>query len=188
MKPLILASASPRRRALLTLLDCDFEACTAHVDETPRAGENAEQVAMRLATEKARTVAAARPNCRVLGADTVVAMDEFIFGKPADVAQARAWLAMLSGREHRVITALMLMDGERCTRARVVTHLWFRTLDAGEIANYARTPGSRDAAGAYAVQGGAAVFVTRLVGSYTNVVGLPLAATAALLARIPAGA
>lgn len=181
MKSLILASASARRHELLARLGVAFAAHPAEIDESPQPGETAEILAARLALAKARTVAKTHPGCRVLGADTVVAQAERLLGKPADADEAGRWLAALSGREHRVVTALALVDGDNVSQACVVTRLWFRTLTAEEIARYAGTPEALGAAGAYAVQGGAAGFVSRLVGSYTNVVGLPLAAVDALL-------
>lgn len=183
MEPLILASASARRHELLSRLGVDFEVRPAAIDESPRPGESAEGLAMRLALAKARTVADSRPGCRVLGADTVVAQADTILDKPADAEQARRRLAALSGREHRVVTALALVEDEDVAQALVVTRLWFRALGTDEIARYASGPEALDAAGAYAVQGGAAAFVSRLVGSYTNVVGLPLAAVETLLRR-----
>ncbi|MGH8128789.1 MAG: Maf family protein [Gammaproteobacteria bacterium] len=181
MKSLILASASARRHELLARLGVAFEVCPADIDESPQDGETAETLAARLALTKARTVAEAHPGCAVLGADTLVAQAERILGKPADVDEAGRCLHALSGREHRVVTALTLVDGENVAQACVVTRLWFRTLTAEEIARYANTSEPLGAAGAYAVQGGAAGFVSRLVGSYTNVVGLPLAAVARML-------
>ena len=188
MKSLILASASVRRHDLLARLGVAFEVHRADIDESPQPGETAETLAARLALAKARTVAEAYPGCAVLGADTVVAQAERILGKPSDADEAGRWLQALSGREHRVITALALVDGENVSQACVVTRLWFRTLAAEEIARYVRTPEPLGATGAYAVQGGAAAFVSRLVGSYTNVVGLPLAAVEALLQQARVGA
>lgn len=181
MKSLILASASARRQELLGRLGVTFEVQPADIDESPRPGENAEALAERLALAKALAVSEQHPGYRVLGADTVVARAETLLGKPADADEVRRWLSALSGREHRVVTGLALVDGERAESSCVVTRLWFRTLGAGEIERYANRPEPLDAAGAYAVQGGAAGFVSRLAGSYTNVVGLPLAAVAALL-------
>ena len=187
MKPLILASGSPRRRELLARLGIAFDVRPVNIDESPQPGERAEGLAARLALAKARTAVKAYPACRVLGADTVVAQAERILGKPADAHEAQRWLATLSGREHRVVTALALIDGAGVSQVSVVTRVWFKTLAAEEIARYVRTSEPLGAAGAYAVQGGAAGFVARLVGSYTNVVGLPLAALAEMLSRAEAG-
>lgn len=175
-----LASASPRRRELLGRLGCSFRVLDPGADETPRVGESAEALAARLAEAKARG-GAERVGGAVLAADTVVVADGRILGKPADAAEAEAMLAALSGTEHRVITALALLCSETLAWATALTRVWFRRLGADEISRYAASAETRDAAGAYAVQGGAAPFVTRLVGSYSNVVGLPLAETARLL-------
>ncbi len=175
-----LASASPRRRELLARLGFRFRVLSPEVDETPRVGESAEALAARLAEAKARA-GAGRAAAAVLAADTIVVADEAILGKPGDAAEAEAMLARLSGAEHRVITALALLCDTMFMQATVTTHLWFRKLGAAEISRYAASAEALDAAGAYAVQGGAAAFVTRLVGSYSNVVGLPFAETARLL-------
>ncbi len=187
MKQLILASGSPRRRELLARLGIAFEVRPVAIDESPQPGESAEVFAARLALTKARAAVEVYPARRVLGADTVVAQAEHILGKPADAHEAQRWLAALSGREHRVVTALALVDGENVLQASVVTRVWFKTLAAEEIARYVRTSEPLGAAGAYAVQGGAAGFVARLVGSYTNVVGLPLAVVTEMLSRAEAG-
>ena len=186
MRSLILASASARRQELLARLGVDFEVQPAGIDEAPQPGEGAEALAVRLALEKARAVGGRHPASRVLGADTVVAQGSTLLGKPADAGQVRDWLQALSGREHRVVTGLALVQGERAEQASVVTRLWFRPLGAAEIDAYAGGAEPLDAAGAYAVQSGAARFVSRLAGSYTNVVGLPLAAVARLLERMEA--
>lgn len=187
MKSLILASASARRQELLSRLGVAFEVQPAEIDESPQPGEGAEALAARLALAKARAVGERHPASRVLGADTVVARGATLLGKPADADEVRRWLQELSGREHRVVTALALVEEGRAEQACVVTRLWFRTLGAAEIEAYARSPEPLDAAGAYAVQGGAAGFVSRVVGSYTNVVGLPLSAVTGLLGRPEAG-
>jgi septum formation protein len=186
MKPLILASGSSRRRELLARLGIAFEVRPVTIDESPQPDESAEVLAARLALAKARAAVEVYPARRVLGADTVVAQAERILGKPADVHEAQCWLTALSGREHRVVTALALIGGETVLQASVVTRVWFKMLAAEEIARYVRTLEPLGAAGAYAVQGGAAGFVARLVGSYTNVVGLPLATVAAMLSRAEA--
>ncbi len=188
MKSLILASASARRQELLSRLGVAFEVQPAAIDESPQPGESAETLAARLALAKARVVGERHPASRVLAADTVVARGPALLGKPADADEVRRWLQQLSGGEHRVATGLALVEGARVEQACVVTRLWFRTLGAAEIEAYARSTEPLDAAGAYAVQGGAAAFVSRLVGSYTNVVGLPLAAVAGLLERLGAEA
>jgi septum formation protein len=188
---LILASASPRRRELLARLGLPFEARAMAADETPRPGESPVDLVARLALVKARAVDA--PGALVVGADTVVALDGEILGKPLDAADAARMLRALSGRAHEVWTGVAVVrDGaepltlETTCRTRVV----FRELDAREIDDYVASGEPLDKAGAYAIQGGAARFVERCEGDYENVVGLPLAATAALLERAglaPAG-
>lgn len=187
MKKLVLASASPRRRELLARLGLEFEVCPAALDETPRENERAEALAVRLARAKAAAIAETQPAGRVLGADTVVAKGELILGKPADAAQARDMLGALSGTEHRVVTGLALVAGTRIAEACIVSRVWFRALEPVEIARYAASEEPLGAAGSYAIQGGAAGFVARLVGSYTNVVGLPLAAVVQLLDSTESG-
>ena len=179
---LILASSSPRRRELLARLGVAFDVARPQVDETPRSGEGPEALAQRLAAAKAVAVGAHNGAC-VLGADTVVALDEHIFGKPADAGEAGMMLARLSGTAHRVITAVAFVQEGAVKVKTVLTRVWFHPLDVQVRNRYAVSAEARDAAGAYAVQGGAAAFVARVVGSYTNVVGLPLSETANLLKR-----
>jgi septum formation protein len=175
---LVLASASPRRRELLARLGVHFSVQPADVDETPRTEETPEALAARLAAAKARALQTETP---VLAADTVVAVGDTALGKPGDAAEAAAMLAKLSGREHRVVTALALHYRSKLESVTVVTRLWFRALGDAERLAYARQPEVLDAAGAYAIQQGAAPFLVRLVGSYTNVVGLPMRETVQLL-------
>jgi len=181
MKRLVLASASPRRRELLARLGLEFEVRPTAVDETPGQDESAERLALRLARAKAIAGAGERPGERVLGADTVVAREARILGKPADAAEAERMLVTLSGVEHRVVTGLALADGETVTEACAMTRVWFRILAPQEIEHYAAGRETLDAAGGYAIQGGAAGFISRMVGSYTNVVGLPLSEVVRLL-------
>ena len=177
---LTLASASPRRLALLAQIGIRPDAVTpADIDETPHPAELPRAYVERMAVEKARAVVA---DGFVLAADTVVSVGRRIVGKPADAAEAEASLRLLSGRRHRVTTAVCLRrDGRQWTR-RVETQVKFKRLSAAEIAAYLRSGEWRGKAGGYAIQGMAAAFVPWIGGSYTNVVGLPLAETAALLA------
>ena len=179
---LILASASPRRRELLSQLGLAFTVSAADIDETPREGEAAEAYVLRLAREKALAVAARHPGAWVLAADTTVALGPELLGKPADAEEARAMLSRLSGRIHDVYTGVALAG--RHTEALVVrTRVTFRALGPGEIAWYAGTGEPLDKAGAYAVQGKGGFLVAAVEGSPTNVVGLPLGETLALLER-----
>jgi septum formation protein len=144
------------------------------VDETALAGEPAERYVARLAEAKTRAVAAAAEEI-VLGADTTVAIDRHILGKPEDEADARRMLALLSGRRHEVLTGVCLRRGESVTTAVEATAVWFAPLSAREIADYAASGEPMDKAGAYAIQGLASKFIERIEGCYYNVVGLPVA-------------
>lgn len=181
---LILASASPRRLDLLAQVGITPAAVVpADIDETPLPGELPRVLALRLAAEKARAVAKDHAEDFVLAADTVVACGRRSLPKPEDAAEARHCLGLLSGRRHRVIggVALVCPDGRMITRA-VVTAVQFKRLSRPETDAYLATEEWRDKAGGYAIQGRAALFVTAVNGDYNNVVGLPLALTANLLA------
>ena len=187
---LVLASASPRRLALLAQIGVKPDAVLpSEVDETPRRGEAPRALAERLAIEKA-SVAAARALKQVdlspyltLAADTVVCVGRRILPKCETIDQAEACLNLLSGRGHRVYTGLALIAPSGAERRRLVeTRLRFKRLSRGEIEAYLASGEWRGKAGGYAIQGFAGAFVERLVGSHSNVVGLPLAETAALLA------
>ena len=173
---LVLASASPRRAELLRAAGIRFEVVTADVDERQHSGEDAESYVRRLAAAKATRVAAAHPGRAVLGADTTVVVDGDVLGKPADAAEAATMLARLSGRSHLVLTGVCLIDPTGHADASVAfTTVEFRPLLADEIEGYVATGEPMDKAGAYAIQGGAGPFVTRIEGAHDNVVGLPVA-------------
>lgn len=178
---LVLASASPRRLALLAQIGVTPDAVlSTDIDETERAGETPRALALRLAGAKA-AACAADPADLVLAADTVVAVGRRILPKAETEAQARACLDLLSGRGHRVYTGVALRQGAR-TRTRLVeTRLTFKRLSAPEIAAYLANGDWAGKAGGYAIQGPAGAFVTQLVGSYSAVVGLPLYETTCLL-------
>ncbi|MCP5367131.1 MAG: septum formation protein Maf [Hyphomicrobiales bacterium] len=180
---LILASASPRRLDLLRQVGIEPVAVVpARVDESPLAGETPLQMARRLAVAKARAVALDNPGAFVLGADTVVACGNRVLPKAEDEATARRFLTLLSGRAHRVLGGFCVIDPAGTARARVVTTaVRFKRLHRGEIDAYLAGGEWRDKAGAYAIQGRAAVFVRHLSGSYSNVVGLPLFEVSAVL-------
>ena len=180
---LILASASPRRLALLRQAGYEPHSVqAAEIDETALPGELPRAVVARLASEKARTVARRHPGAWILAADTVVACGRRILPKPATVEEARDCLALLSGRRHRVFGGIHVIDPARRERARgVVTAVVFKRLTVGEIEAYTARGEWRDKAGGYAIQGRAGAFVRSLNGSYFNVVGLPLYETATLL-------
>ncbi|RKG53750.1 septum formation inhibitor Maf [Corallococcus sp. AB011P] len=179
----VLASASPRRKDLLAQLGLRFTVAAADIDETPMAGEIASDYVLRLAVEKARTVATRHPDAWVLAADTTVALGSELLGKPRDAAEARQMIARLSGRIHEVFTGIAVAG--RARDAQVVrTQVTFRTLSTDEIAWYADTGEPLDKAGAYAIQGKGGFLVHGIEGSHSNVVGLPLGETLALLKRV----
>jgi septum formation protein len=180
---LVLASGSPRRAQLLALLGLACEVVPVDLDETPRPGEAPADYARRMAAEKVAMAATRHaPDCLVLAADTVVALGEEILGKPADAGDAARMLRRLSGRRHDVHTAVAaIRDGNTAFRTSS-SQVTFRNLLGREIEAYVATGEPLDKAGAYGIQGLAAIFVTRLCGSYTGVVGLPLCETADLLA------
>ncbi|MCC5849277.1 MAG: septum formation inhibitor Maf [Verrucomicrobia bacterium] len=181
---LILASSSPRRRQLLADAGFQFSVCSPEVDESLLPNEKPVDAVVRLAREKAAAVAALHPDAVVLAADTAVVLDGAFLGKPADVVEAAGMLRALSGREHDVITgfALASREGVRsdCCRTRVA----FRDLDDAEIEAYIATGEPMDKAGAYGIQSGAAHMVNTIHGSYTNVVGLPMAEVFMFLRQI----
>ena len=184
--PLILASASPRRKALLSLLVQDFQVRAADVDENPLQGEKPRDLAARLAQSKAEAVyAQAGPRFRVLGGDTVVAVDEVTLGKPQDATEARGMLAMLSGRSHQVFSAVAICDESGIRHQISETTVVFRELTAETIEEYCASTDPYDKAGGYGIQGEAGSFVVRLDGSYSGVVGLPLWHTQRLLFHEP---
>ncbi|WP_235961407.1 Maf family protein [Falsiroseomonas selenitidurans] len=180
---LILASASPRRLELLGRVGVVPDAVLpADVDETPRRAEVPRLLAARLAATKAEAVARAVPDALVLGADTVVGVGRRILGKPASADEAASFLAMLSGRRHRVITGVCLLrpDGRRSERL-VTTILAFQRLTQAQIEDYVGSGEWQGAAGGYQIQRRGEAFVRFLSGSHSNVVGLPLFETAQLL-------
>ena len=185
MATLYLASGSPRRRELLAQIGVPHVTLIASVDETALPGEAASAYVERLAREKALVGLASleQPDgACVLGADTAVVLDGHILGKPADRADALATLALLSGREHEVLTAVALADASRCEARVVSSRVRFRAIPPAEREAYWASGEPADKAGSYAIQGLGAVFVSHVQGSYSAVVGLPLLETAELLA------
>ena len=175
---LLLASASPRRAALLAAAGFSYEVAPADVDETPHAAEAAETYAMRVARAKAAVVAGAheRAQVPVLAADTVVVTESGrILGKPADAPEARAMLRALSGAVHKVHTAVVLHTTEHVLAELVTTRVRFIDLSDTEIDWYVATGEPDGKAGAYAIQGAASRFIDWIEGSWSNVVGLPVA-------------
>jgi septum formation protein len=184
VRRLILASASPRRRELLAALGLTPRVRPVDVDETPSDGEPAAECVLRLARAKAE--ADARPGELVLAADTLVVLDGRILGKPSGAEEARAMLAELAGRDHFVMTGVALRDADaRRTAAAVeTTRVTIAPLPPHRIAAYVATGEPLDKAGAYAIQGLGALFVERVDGNYSNVVGLPLPLTARLCTEL----
>jgi septum formation protein len=185
---LILASASPRRRELLQNLGLVLALAPVDIDEAAREGEAVRDYAVRMAGEKC-DAAVARQGATalaVLAADTVVSIGHEILGKPADEAQAEAMLQRLAGRRHEVLTAYRIRLGERMVERLVGTFVTFRSLDGKEVSAYLASGEWRGKAGAYAIQGIAGSFVTEVRGSFTNVVGLPVAEVIADLRALEA--
>jgi septum formation protein len=181
---LYLASQSPRRRQLLAQLGLEFRLLDIDVEEVRGAGEPARDYVRRVAREKAgagllEVVAVA--NALVLGADTEVVLDDEVFGKPRDGADAAAMLRRLSGRRHRVLSSVSLVAAAREVQAMSVSEVEFAELSDVEIERYVATGEPLGKAGAYAIQGRGEVFIRHLSGSYSGVMGLPLHATAMLL-------
>ncbi len=172
---LLLASASPRRADLLHQAGVSFRVIPAHVEEVRRNGEAAQAYVRRLAREKAEVVSRTHPEFLCLAADTVVVFQEQVLEKPVDASEASQMLHALSGTQHRVMTGFCLTDGKRSHLEVVETTVIFRSLTNQEISAYVQSGASMDKAGAYGIQAGAAHMVSRIEGSYTNVVGLPMA-------------
>ena len=183
---IILASASPRRSELMELAGIPFRVVPAHINEEPLPGEQPTEHVMRLSREKAQAVAARAEGRLFIGADTVVVLDGRIMGKPSDEREAHEMLSALSGRTHEVITGFTLFDRESgvCLSRSVRTEVSFRVLGEQEIRSYIASGCPMDKAGAYAIQGRAVHFVRSIHGSYTNVIGLPMAELYELLQTI----
>jgi septum formation protein len=179
---LLLASASPRRRMLLAEAGYNCEACPMDVDERRRLGESAPAYVERVATLKAEAAIERFPDRIVVAADTVVVVDGDVFGKPIDEADATRMLRRLSGRAHDVLTGLAVVGHRRLTSVES-TRVWFEPMTDEDIRWYVSSGEPMDKAGAYAIQGLASRFIPRIDGSYSNVVGLPLAAFARALAH-----
>lgn len=180
---IILASRSPRRAELLAAAGFEFDVLAADVDETPLDVEDPAEYVERLAIEKARAVFAMRPEARVLGADTTVTIDGNILGKPVDDADARRMLRLLSGRPHLVHTGVALVSPRGIQSGVDTTRVWFDAMTDEDISWYVATGEPADRAGAYAIQGFASRFIPRIEGSYSNVVGLPVAIVSSILKR-----
>ncbi len=174
---IILASSSPRRRDLLRQIGVDFDVYPADVDESILAGESPEDYAVRVSRDKVRVVAKKVGEGIIIAADTIVVFKDAILGKPVDSEDAKRMLEMLSGKMHRVITGLAVMNAATgmviCKTP--TTTVWFRNLDEEEVNKYVFSGEPLDKAGAYGIQGKGALLVDKIKGCYNNVVGLPLA-------------
>lgn len=182
--PLVLASASPRRQELLRVLGLDFACIPADIDESAWPGEDAAGFATRMAREKAGAVARAQPAAAcVIGADTVVAIDGRVLGKPQNHAEALAFLSLLNGRTHTVITGYNVRVGQRGLNlsGHVCSRVQFGNFPEEVLAAYAATPEPMDKAGAYAMQGAGCFLVRAVDGSSSNVIGLPVGELVQLL-------
>jgi len=182
---LILASGSPRRKALLCAAGLRFDVIESGISEARADGESGRPYALRIACEKALSVSARVPDTLVLAADTVVICDDKILVKPNDQDEARWMLAMLSGRTHTVVTAYALASGNAILEAEpIISQVAFRPLSNAEIEEYVATGEPLDKAGAYGIQGRGADFIAMVVGSRDNVMGLPVREVLAALARL----
>lgn len=182
----LLASASPRRQELLQQIGVPFQVVNHHIEETLLVGESPEEFVTRLALEKAQSAFDHLPADQdrvVLGADTVVVCEQTILGKPTDRTDAMRMLKLLSGRRHLVYSSVALVSRQQREVALSTTEVEFRSLASKELEAYWQSGEPRDKAGAYAIQGLGAVFVSALNGSYSGVMGLPLFETARLLDR-----
>ena len=179
---IVLASKSPRRKELLSLLDLDFQIITADIDETMDSSLPVSDEVSRLSRDKA---AAIRPQVSadtiIISADTVVELDGVVMGKPKDKTDAFNMLKSLSGNTHNVLSGVTVMQGDRAISKTVITEVHFRPLTDAEITEYINTNEPMDKAGAYGIQGRGSKFVSGIVGDYFNVVGLPVCTLSLIL-------
>lgn len=180
MKDLILASASPRRAELLKQIGVQFDVCAANIDESLRQEESSRDYVLRMAQEKAQTIAPRFPGALILASDTSVVVDDEVLGKPVDEADAAQMLVRLADRSHVVMTSVCVL-GEKMQLTLNETEVWFRAISAIEMAAYWQSGEPADKAGGYAIQGLGAQFVARIDGSYSGVMGLPLFEVAQML-------
>jgi septum formation protein len=185
LKMIYLASHSPRRRQLLDQIHVTYQPLAINIDETPHPQESPQHYVQRLALAKARAARTLVDTIHpILAADTAVVCDEQIFGKPTDTKDAKQMLTQLSGRGHQVMTAIALVTPNQEKVRLNISQVYFRALSGVEIDAYIATGEPLDKAGSYAIQGLASIFIERLEGSYSGVMGLPLYETAILLTEI----
>jgi septum formation protein len=170
----LLSSGSPRRKELLSFLGIDFLVTIPSIPEIQLPGEAPEDFCTRVSREKALEVARKNPDALVIGADTIVVLNGMILGKPRDTSQAREYLMILRNKDHEVYTGYTIMYGSRSKTNLVRTRVHFKQMTDEEISWYISTGEPMDKAGAYAVQGIGSLFIHKIQGSYTNVIGLPL--------------
>ncbi|HUQ47595.1 MAG TPA: Maf family protein [Gemmatimonadaceae bacterium] len=180
----VLASASPRRRDLLDLIGIRHEVRPADIDESLRVGELPEAYAERLARAKAETLIALNPNALIIGADTIVVIDDVVLGKPRDIGDAERMLGVLNGRNHTVMTAVAVHYMGKTVSTVEMVDVTFRPLSEDEIRNYVATGEPMDKAGSYGIQGYGATIVRRIDGDYFAVMGLSLVKLVALMAEV----
>ncbi len=185
---LLLASASPRRAELLDQIGLPYICQPADIDETPRSGEHPTDYVQRMAREKASRVQsgldAQRPAPVIIGADTTVVVDDAMLAKPENAADGQQMLLTLSGRSHLVLTGLCVMRGSDSRVQAVQSQVWFRQLSAAEAQAYWATGEPADKAGGYGIQGIGGIFISKIVGSYSNIVGLPVQEVEAALVAL----
>lgn len=186
MENLVLASSSPRRRDLLAQLGWSFEICSPDIDESLCSNESAAEYVARLAQEKARAILQLNAQAVVVAADTTVSIDDQILAKPENRAHAFEIWSRLSGRTHTVLTGVCVATTEHCLHQVVATQVEFQNLSLADMQSYWETGEPVDKAGGYAIQGIAAQFIPRIIGSYSNVVGLPLYETRQMLLKVKA--
>ncbi|MGO1297370.1 MAG: Maf family protein [Vibrio sp.] len=181
---LVLASASPRRKALLTQLGYTFNVIVSDVEEARAEDETPHQYVERLSLDKAQAgLARSAKNAVVIGSDTIISFKDTVLEKPQDLADAQRMLRMLSGQVHQVMTAVTVMSAQQHYSQVIVTDVWFSSLSESDILAYWQTGEPQDKAGSYAIQGLGGRFVTRIEGSYYSVVGLPLYETDQLIKK-----
>ncbi|MBV1709352.1 MAG: Maf family protein [Erysipelothrix sp.] len=171
---IILASKSPRRKQLLALCGVDFKVREANVDEILDESISKVEAIEKLALHKAQTISKHHPDALVIGADTIVLVDDEVLGKPVDIEDAKGMLRKLSGRTHQVITGVCMMDSSKTETFSSVVDVDFCVLDEKEIEDYANSGEPMDKAGAYGIQGGASLFILSIRGDYYAVMGLPV--------------
>jgi len=183
--PLVLASQSPRRKELLNILRIPFTITPANIDETPLPGESPETFVVRMAREKAEEVAARLSGSVILSADTIVTIEGDILGKPVSEDDAVGMLRRLAARRHSVYTAVCVVNQTKHEKLEGLdrTEVWFNEMSESQILDYVRREDVMDKAGAYAIQGYASIYIPKIEGNYSNVMGLPLPLVYELVTR-----